>query len=198
MVHSLHHQFLFFALCKIKTVASIERHLSFQGILSRAVCWDALESQLFYSRIGHDADRRRAFQRVLETMKRRGETRTGCTSARVATAAHSLGLDMEEVSGLGHSESPVHTRTRTESSAAAQERELFTDTGVEESYKNPGQLLHKSMHPQNGSSSLSESSQHQEEVSSRASGRLLKAAAGIFQAKSKKRRVTPKEVSVIE
>ena len=40
-------------------------------MLSRAVAWDVLEEQLFYSRIGYDEGRRRVFQRILENKDNR-------------------------------------------------------------------------------------------------------------------------------
>lgn len=37
-----------------------------EGLLSNAVCWDVLEEQLFYSRIGRDERRRELFQYITE------------------------------------------------------------------------------------------------------------------------------------
>lgn len=172
-----------------------------EGILSHAVCWDALETQLFYSRIGHDEGRRRAFRQVLEKMEKSCETRTGCTAAHIAAAAHSLGLSVGEkahVGGLGHWETVVDAQTRTEQSTSAQGRDLFTDTDMGESCKKPGQLL-GSVEPRNGDSSLSESPEQVRTINSRALGQQLKASVGITKTKSKKRKkrkFTPKEETV--
>ena len=35
-----------------------------QGTLSSSVCWDMLEEQLFYSKLGHDISRRKLFEEV--------------------------------------------------------------------------------------------------------------------------------------
>lgn len=40
-------------------------HTWSQGILSRAVCWDILEEQLFTSKVGRDEKRRELFQTIL-------------------------------------------------------------------------------------------------------------------------------------
>ena len=136
-------------------------------------------------------------------MEKSCETRTGCTAAHVAAAAHSLGLSVGEkahVGGLGHWETVVDTQTRTEHSTSAQGRDLFTNTDMGESCKKPGQLL-GSVFSRNEHSSLSESSEQVRTVSSRALGQQLKASVDITKTKSKKRKkrkFTPKEVSITE
>ena len=42
--------------------AYIDTHA--QGTLSSSVCWDVLEQQLFYSKLGHDVSRRKLFEEV--------------------------------------------------------------------------------------------------------------------------------------
>ena len=44
----------------------IGQYLPLQGVLSGAVCWDVLEEQLFYSKIGYDERRREVFRQVVE------------------------------------------------------------------------------------------------------------------------------------
>ena len=39
-------------------------HTRTQGTLSSSVCWDVLEEQLFYSKLGHDVSRRKLFEEV--------------------------------------------------------------------------------------------------------------------------------------
>lgn len=44
-------------------------------MLSDAVCWDTLEEQLFYSKIGHDEQRRELFKSVVEKPSQEATTR---------------------------------------------------------------------------------------------------------------------------
>lgn len=45
---------------------SMQNSSLIKGLLSNAVCWDVLEEQLFYSRIGRDERRRELFQYITE------------------------------------------------------------------------------------------------------------------------------------
>ena len=61
-----------------------------QGILSRAVCWDVLEEQLFTSKVGGDEKRRELFQTILQLDRENAHEERLYSTSYMATQKQSL------------------------------------------------------------------------------------------------------------
>lgn len=64
--------------------------LAVQGILSRAVCWEVLEEQLFTSKVGGDEKRRELFQTILHLDRENAHEERLYSPSYVATQKHPL------------------------------------------------------------------------------------------------------------
>lgn len=76
-------------------------------MLSDAVCWDTLEEQLFYSKIGHDEQRRELFKSVVEKHSQEATTREHLYTG---TNTHSDGRGVKSATPSEKDGGKVHKR----------------------------------------------------------------------------------------
>ena len=93
-------------------------------MLSNAVCWDVLEEQLFYSKIGHDERRQELLKYTVE--KHDWEVTTGEESH---TSAHGDGIvDSQSSTPLERVRQKFHTGSKKDISTRRKQSKLRSET----------------------------------------------------------------------
>ena len=71
-------------------IPCVRVYICTQGILSKAVCWDVLEEQLFVSKVGGDEKRRGIFQEILQLHRENSTSEKHGSPADYMTSQKSL------------------------------------------------------------------------------------------------------------